>query len=156
MVDIGNKVYEDVLESSSPIIALHTKDVEAALVQFRLLCRQTGKSIYHWSDRQGLISLKATDISVPGCRKLADALRYIDQSMHYGIYVLTHFERHLRGASLDNLLSIASTNNSEQRRVVLLGMDFALPGLLSESVLSLFETDIKATKLRLRDGRWVV
>ena len=54
---------EGLLERRERIIALHTPDPEGAIVEFRLICRRSGRSIYYWSGSQGMVSLKASDIS---------------------------------------------------------------------------------------------
>ncbi|MDX1571366.1 MAG: hypothetical protein R3200_12850 [Xanthomonadales bacterium] len=148
--------YEQVLELESNLIALETSDVEAALVQYRLICRQTGRSIYHWSDNQGMTSLKAADISVPGCRKLVEALRYIVQSMQYGVYILTRYERELRGPAVDYLRKVAAAE--DDRKVILLGQQIALPNSLEKlfHVVGEEQGETEAFRPRLRDGRWVV
>ena len=148
--------FESLLERSDRVIALHSRDVEAALVQFRMVCRRTGKSIYHWSDGRGFHSMKAADISVPGSRKLSEALRYVLQSMHYGIYVFTNFEKQLQHSCTQFLKEIAYPQDGYERKVILLGNDVLLPGVLSESVFHSFEDQQGTVRPRLRDGRWVV
>lgn len=148
--------YESLVERNDRVIALHCQDVDAALVQFRVVCRRTGKSIYHWSDGRGFHSMKAADISVPGSRKLSEALRYVLQSVHYGIYVFTNFEKQLHHSCLQFLKSIAHAQDGYERKVILLGNNVDLPGVLAESVFHVFEDERKTLKPRLRDGRWVV
>ena len=147
---------ETVLEREERIIAMHSSDVESTLVQFRLTCRRSGRSMYHWSEVGGMVSLKASDISVPGCRKLADALRYVSQSMHYGVYIFTGFEKQLRPPVFDYLLQIARME--DERTVVLLGERIQLPPNLAEHTYHLFESEDEKSSMRprLRDGRWVV
>ncbi len=148
--------FESLVERTDRVIALHSADVDAALVQFRIVCRRTGKSIYHWQDGRGFRSLKAADISVPGSRQLSEALRYVLQSVHYGIYVFTEFERHLHHSSIQFLREIAHAQDGYERKVILLGSEVALPGVLTDSVAHVFEDERKPLKPRLRDGRWVV
>ncbi len=153
---MNRNFFEALVERDERVIALHTPDVDAALVQFRVVCRRTGKSIYHWSDGRGFHSLKAADISVPGSRKLSEALRYVLQSVHYGIYVFTEFERQLHHSCIQFLRSIAHAQDGYERKVILLGRKVKLPGVLADSVFHVFEDERKPVKPRLRDGRWVV
>lgn len=147
---------EELLDHDDRIIALHTADSEATLVAFRLICRRSGRSIYHWSDNQGIVSLKAADISVPGCRKLQDALRYVIQSMHYGVYLFTRFEKQLRPGIVHLLREIAALR--EPRTIILVGSQIELPQRLSECVRHVLLSDLaeKGSRPRLRDGRWIL
>lgn len=149
-------LYESIVEREEHVIALHSEDVEAALVQFRVVSRRTGKSMYHWDENHGFVSMKAADISVPGSRKLSDALRYVLQSMHYGIYVITGFKRQLRHSCVEYLKAIAHAQDGHQRKVILVANEITLPGMLSESVYHIVEDQHRAVRPRLRDGRWVM
>lgn len=147
---------ESLVDRTDNVVALHTEDPEQTLVQFRVMCRRSGKSVYHWSDQHGLISMKAADISVPGSRKLADALRYVMQSMHYGVYVFTGFEAQLQHSCIEYLRGISQSRDGYQRKVVLVGQKVMLPGMLSDHVFHVVEQQPEKLRPRLRDGRWVV
>lgn len=112
--------------------------------------------MYHWSESRGMTSLKAIDIGVPGARKLVDALRYVEQSMHYGVYIFTQFERQMH-AQAHNLLS-SILELSEPRMVILLAEHVTLPPRLHDRVEHIMDAPAVETNLRprLRDGRWVV
>ncbi len=147
---------EKLLEREDRIIALHTTDPDAAIVEFRLICRRTGRAMYHWSDVDGVVSMKAADIAVPGCQKLADALRYVVQSMHYGVYVFTQFERQLRPAAIARLKEILRMH--DHRTVILVSAHLDLPPRLNEQICHVRFADAsdEPPRPRLRDGRWVL
>lgn len=147
---------DSLVERKDNVVALHADDPEQTLVHFRVMCRRTGKSVYHWSDQHGLISMKASDISVPGSRKLSDALRYVMQSMHYGVYVFTGFEKQLQHNCIEYLRGISQSRDGYQRKVVLVGQKVVLPGMLSDHVFHVVEQQPEKVRPRLRDGRWVV
>lgn len=153
---MSTDLFEDVVERDEHVIALHSSDIDAALVQFRVICRRSGKSIYHWDENHGFVSMKAADITVPGSRKLSDAMRYVMQSMHYGIYVFTGFERQLRHSCVEYLKGIAHAQDGHQRKVILLADQITLPGMLSDAVYHVIEDQQQSLRPRLRDGRWVV
>ncbi|MEM9302068.1 MAG: hypothetical protein AAGE01_08145 [Pseudomonadota bacterium] len=148
--------FEALLERRERIIALHTPDPDGAIVEFRLICRRSGRSIYYWSESQGMVSLKASDISVPGCRRLAEALRYVVQSMHYGVYIFTDFERQMTTGAIDTLRDIAQ--GPDPRTIILIGERVELAPRLAEFVYHRVRSEAEAGELRprLRDGRWVV
>jgi len=147
---------EDLLDGEDRLVALHSGDVQATLIEFRLLCRRTGRSIYHWSETQGIVSLKAADITVPGCRKLVDAMRYVMQSMHYGVYLFTRFEKQLRPPVVDLMFEIAAM--PDHRTVILVGERLELPRRLAGRLrhVMLSEPAHGGARPRLRDGRWVI
>ena len=107
--------YQQLVDREERVLVLHTTDKRSALEQFSLLSRRSGQSIYQWSAKTGLQSLKDSDISVPGSRKLADTLRYVLKSMQYGVDVLTDFGPQLPGRSEDFLLQIQRTRFGDAR-----------------------------------------
>lgn len=152
---MNKALLEEILELDSRLIALETPEVETVLVQYRLICRQSGQSIYHWSPEGGMVSMKAADISVPGCRKLVDAARHIVQSMHYGVYVLTDFSRELTGGAVEQLRKIPDAKDA--RKVIFLASALKLPRLLERLAHQVaVEPAQESSRPRLRDGRWVV
>ncbi len=152
---MGQDFYDQLIEREENVVALHCIDVPVALAHFRLLCRQSGRSIYHWSPDDGLLSLKASDISVPGCRMLTDALRHVHHSMHYGIYVFSGIEGHLQHRGVELLRNLAVARDGHQRKVILLGQNIRLPGMLGDSVYHVVEQPQERLRPKLRDGRWV-
>ncbi|MFK7957518.1 MAG: hypothetical protein AB8B96_15570 [Lysobacterales bacterium] len=153
---MGQDFYDQLIEREENVVALHCEDVSVALKHFRVLCRHSGRSVYHWSPEDGLLSLKASDISVPGSRKLNDALRHVQQSMHYGIYVFSDIYGHLQHRGIEHLRSLAESSDGYQKKIILLGQEIRLPGLLADCVYHVFEQPEEHVRPRLRDGRWVV
>ena len=147
--------YQQLIERDERVLALHTSDMQSALAQFRLLSRRSGQSLYQWSEATGLQSLKDSDISVPGSRKLVDTLRYVLQSMHYGIYIITDFNRQITARCEDYLLQIQGTRFDDDRKVILVGEEMKLPRRVSTRLNHVTENDPGEFRLRLRNGRWV-
>ena len=152
---IVESFYQQLVDRDERILVLHTADLDSALRQFSQLSRRSGQSIYQWSDVTGLQSLKDSDISVPGSRKLADTLRYVLKSMHYGVYIVTNFGPQLRGRCEDFLLQIKRTKFGDARKVILVGEDLKLPRRISAHLVHVVENDPSEFRLRLRHGRWV-
>lgn len=148
-------LFDEILGQTANLIALETKDVEGAVDQFRKLSRRAGQSVYLWSYGQGLESLKEQEISVPGSRNLVEALRFVVQSMHFGIYVFKGFEGEMRGPCFRLLKRLAAPRAGNQRKVVLLGEQVTLPPSLASVSGRLAFSEIEPSVLRLRGGRWV-
>ena len=141
---MNKALFEEVLELEPKLIALETPEVDAALVQYRLISRQSG-----------MVSLKAADISVPGCRKLVEAARHIVQSVHYGVYVLTDFRRELSGGAVEHLRKVPDAK--DDRKVIFLAPEVKLPAVLERLVHRVeYQGERQRVRPRLRDGRWVV
>ena len=103
-----------------------------------------------------MISLKDSEISVPGSRPLVDALRYVLQSMHYGIYVMIGFESHLSFPCVNYLKQLATQPQPDERKLILLGRHLHLPDPLGKLVDAVTFDEPQPVHLRLRDGRWVM
>lgn len=155
--NVGNDVFDRILSASGPLVALKTNDTALLVEQFRLVARRTGQAVYLWRHAEGLVSLRDAQMRVPGCLRLGDALRYISQSLHFGVYLLD-MPGGVPSATDGALLrQLSRAQTGHVRRVVLVG---ASPSLLAtfESDVVLVEADWHARSAapRLRDGRWVV
>lgn len=150
------RLVEDLMTSSARLLVVHTPSAQAVLKEFRRVARLTGKSIYRYSEEIGIYSLKDGDFIVPGSKRLPDALRYIQQSMHYGIYLLDDIAASLRQPNLGLLRQLARARAGNDRKVILIGTDLRIPALLSESVMQFTHHHVLPTRPRLRDGKWVL
>lgn len=153
----GTDVFDRILSAAGPLVALKAEEQALLVDQFRLVARRTGQAVYLWCGGEGLTSLRDAQMRVPGCTRLGDALRYILQSLHFGVYLLD-MPAGVPSATDGALLrQLAKAQTGHVRRVVLLGA--------SASLLATFDDDIvrvdadrgaRAVMPRLRDGRWVV
>lgn len=153
---MSEEFFEELMDLDGQLIAVHTPDVERAIEQFRQAARRSGKAVYHWVEGSGLESLKASDISVPRTERFMDALNYVVQSMHFGVYLFTEFDRHMRTTCVNQLRRIARQRRNQQRKVILIGEEIKLPDTLSEMATHIVQRTVATAKIRLRDGRWVI
>ncbi len=153
----GSDVFERILASTCPLVALQSADPAILVEQFRLVARRTGQAVYLWRHADGLTSLRDAQMRVPGCVRLGDALRYILQSLHFGVYLMDMPPGPPSATDGALLRQLARTSTGHVRRVVLMGA--------SASLLATFEDDVvkvdaqppgPAAAPRLRDGRWIV
>lgn len=153
----GNDVFDRILSASGPLVALQGGEPGVLVDQFRLVARRTGQAVYLWRDAEGLTSLRDAQMRVPGCVRLGDALRYILQSLHFGVYLLDMPDGAPSATDGALLRQLSRAQTGHVRRVVLLGA--------SPTLLATFEDDIvrvdadwraRSATPRLRDGRWVV
>lgn len=154
---VGNDIFDRILSASGPLVALKTNDIGLLVEQFRLVARRTGQAVYLWRHGEGLASLRDAQMRVPGCQRLGDALRYILQSLHFGVYLLDMPPGVPSATDGALLRQLSRTQTGHVRRVVLLGA--------SPTLLATFENDVasvdadwqaRAAAPRLRDGRWIV
>jgi hypothetical protein len=153
----GTDVFDRILSAAGPLVALDTGDVGQLVEQFRFVARRTGQAVYLWRHAEGLVSLRDAQMRVPGCVRLGDALRYILQSLHFGVYLLDMPPGPPSATDGALLRQLVRTPTGHIRRVVLIGA--------SPSMLATFEDDVvhvdadwraRAAAPRLRDGRWVI
>jgi len=150
------RLVEDLMASSARVLVVHTPSSKAVIKEFRRVARLTGKSIYRYSESIGIYSLKDGDFVVPGSKRLPDALRYIQQSMHYGIYLLDNIAASLRQPNLGLLRQLSRARAGNDRKVILVGTDLRIPAGLSESVMQFTHQHVLPTRPRLRDGKWIL
>ncbi|HEY4144465.1 hypothetical protein [Pinirhizobacter sp.] len=149
----GNDILERVLEAEGPLVWLDVDDVEGLVARFAAMARRSGQSMYRWRPEDGLASLREASTRVPGCPRVGDVLRYILQSLHFGIYLVT--PPALVGAQDAHLLrQVARLPAQPVRRVILLGGAPSLAESLDDVLVQMTARE-RAAGLRLRDGRWV-
>lgn len=151
----GAEIFERILTAPSGLVVLQSKDAEALIEQVRVLARHSGQAVYLWQPDTGLGSLREAHARVPDCERLGNALRYMQQSMHFGVYFLRGLELPLSAVDAAMLRQLARAPKGHLRRVVLIDAPPALADHLGELAARLSTDEGKPRKLRLRDGRWL-
>jgi len=151
----GAEIFERILTAPSGLVVLQSKDAEALIEQVRVLARHSGQAVYLWQPDTGLGSLREAHARVPDCERLGNALRYMQQSMHFGVYFLRGLELPLSTVDAALLRQLARAPKGHLRRVVLVDAPPALAAHLGELAAQVSTEDGKPRQLRLRDGRWL-
>jgi hypothetical protein len=151
----GSELLERIVGADSALVVVKTGQPEVMIEQFKQAARRSGQAVYAWHEEVGLYSLREGDVRVPGCRRVGDTLRYVVQSMHFGIYLMTGIQGVLGRAEQTLLRKLARDKANYVRRVVLLTNDEALIASV-EDLAEVFGSSVRDTQPRLRDGRWVV
>lgn len=149
------KLFESVLSTPKNLIALTTSNAPLAMNQLRQLAMRSGQSIYLWEPDAGIVSLRESTVRVPSTQRMGDALRHIQRSLHFGVYVFVEADRQLQPAHGLLLRSIAEARGASARKLVFLGESFRPPTELIEAVDYMRCNDSRRLDLRLRDGRWI-
>jgi hypothetical protein len=152
----GSDLFERILAAPGGLVALEGDDVATRVNEFRTLARHTGQAVYLWQPDHGLVSLREAQARVPGCQRLGNALRYMQQSMHFGVYLLADLELPLSAMDATLLRQLARMPSGHVRRVVLLDPPAALVEHLGEAAVRIDVRESLPVRPRLRDGRWVV
>jgi hypothetical protein len=149
------EILERIIEASSGLVLLDSADPPSLIAQFRAVARSTGQAMYLWQPDTGLGSLREMHVRVPDCQRLGNALRYMQQSIHFGIYFLVGLELPLSAMDATLLRQLARMPKEHVRRVVLIDAPAALAEHLGEFAVRLNSVDSTPKRLRLRDGRWL-
>lgn len=151
----GAEIFEQILAAPSGLVVLESRDATALIEQVRVLARRSGQAVYLWQPDTGLGSLREAHMRVPDCERLGNALRYMQQSMHFGVYFLRGLELPLSVADAALLRRLARAPKGHLRRVVLVDAPPALVAHLGDLAAAVSSEDGKPRHLRLRDGRWL-
>lgn len=152
----GAEIFDKIMAAPGGLVVLDSKDVHGLIDQFRAIARHTGQAIYLWQPDTGLGSLRDVHVRVPDCQRLGNALRYMQQSMHFGVYFLLGLELPLSAMDATLLRQLARSPKGHLRKVVLIDAPAALSEHLGELATHLCGEDSQPRRLRLRDGRWLV
>lgn len=152
----GTEIFEQILGASSGLVVLDSDDVPGLIEQFRMMARHSGQAVYLWQPDTGLGSLREAHARVPDCQRLGNALRYMQQSMHFGVYFLLGIELPLSAMDAALLRQLSRSPKEYLRRVVLIDVPAALAEHLGDQAVYLNSRESQSRRLRLRDGRWLV
>ncbi|NCT66289.1 MAG: hypothetical protein GXC76_01460 [Rhodanobacteraceae bacterium] len=152
---VVKKLLDRIVQSPQYLIALETRQAAEVLAQMRVLAMRGGTSIYLWEPQGGLASLRESGLYVPGSKRMTDALRYVLQSMHFGIYLFVDFDADLKPVDALLLRRIARLQGANERKLVFVGGHLELPEELDGMFERITAEDDERRPLRLRDGRWV-
>jgi hypothetical protein len=151
----GTEIFERILDASSGLVVLESNDAHGLIEQFRMMARRSGQAVYLWQPDTGLGSLRDAHARVPDCQRLGNALRYMQQSMHFGVYFLLGIELPLSAMDATLLRQLARAPKGYLRRVVLIDAPAALIEHLGDQAVYLSSGENQLRRLRLRDGRWL-
>ncbi len=144
---------ESITGADCGLIVLRCDDEAGLLQQLRRLALHSGQAMYLWREGAGLRRMREGDEEVPGCGRMADVLRYVSQSAHFGIYFLAHSAASFDSDLVPLLRRVSRADGQPLRRVVLLGAPPALPaGVRAHELVWKVQAPGRP---RLRDGRWV-
>lgn len=151
----GSETLERIIDADSALVLLHTEQPDLLVEQFRQVTRRSGQSAYVWHPENGLRSLREGDVRVPGCRRFGDTIRYVLQSMHFGIYLVTGLHGRVSQPDLVLLRKLRRMASDQVRKVVLLTNDEKLIGSIGD-LATVLGSEVAQARPRLRDGRWVI
>ncbi|HET7329226.1 MAG TPA: hypothetical protein VFJ26_00325 [Dyella sp.] len=152
----GSDIYERILTAPGGLVVLEHVDSDAVIEQFRALARLNGQSVYLWRQETGMENLREAHAVIPGSQRLGNALRYIQQSIHFGIYLLAPFPLPLVPTDSALLRQLARAPAGHVRRVVLLDAPDLLVSSIDDVAVRLGSTANTIQRPRLRDGRWLL
>ncbi|HEY9111371.1 MAG TPA: hypothetical protein VIM92_06325 [Rhodanobacteraceae bacterium] len=150
---IEDNLLDRILAADSVLVALRCDDVDALVAGLRRTAQHSGKALYVWRARVGLCRLPGRDEAVPGVVHLADVLRFIERSPHFGVYFLAERPPEWRPDLLALLRRIAQIDPRHPRRLVLPGTLADLPAALPARELTWGQP--AGARPRLRCGAWV-
>lgn len=152
---VTQKLLDRIVQSSQHLVVLETANVGDTIAQMRTLAMRGGTSVYVWDPESGIASLRESGLNVPGSKRIGDALRYVLQNVHFGIYLFVDFTEHLRPVDTVLLRRIARMQTLNERKLVFVGRHFEPPEELEGMFDRLAAETENQPRLLLRDGRWV-
>jgi hypothetical protein len=150
---ITSALLDRIIGAEQSLIMLRCEEPGPLREQLRLHSIRTGQALYVWNDGEGLRSVREGQLPVPGSRRFVDALRYVLQSAHFGLYFLSGYPQPFDASMIPLLRQISKLGGERVRRVVLLDPDTLFPPTVEFCELS-WEAGAHG-RPRLRDGRWM-
>ena len=154
-VEFPETLHQYIENAPSTIVAIYCQGAAEIVKALEGFTRRRGTTIYAWTVDRGLVSLREQGMVVPASRRLADALRYVQQSAHFGIYLIPVAGSQLTPPIVAQLRQISRVSDGPLKRIVLLNETADLPNSILEYCAHLQMQPRSSAKLRLRDGRWI-
>src|SRR5579859_59156 len=148
----GAEILERILAARGNLIALEGGEAMGLIDQLRLLVRRSGQAVYLWNPEIGLGNLREEHSGLPGSQRLSIALRYVQQSNHFGVYLLQRPPLPLAMGDATLLRQLARATTGHVRRIVLLDPPEALVSSFNDVLVRLSCQPKSAQRPRLRDG----
>jgi hypothetical protein len=152
----GSDIYERILTAPGGLVVLEDTDSEPLIEQFRTIARHNGQSVYLWEPETGMRNLREAHASISGSQRPGNALRYIQQSIHFGIYLMVQFPLPLSAMDTALLRQLARAPAGHVRRIVLLNAAPASISSFEDIAVRISGLAPVAQRPRLRDGRWLL
>ncbi len=152
---VPDRLYEQLLDANNNLVLIETPFVDDVLGHLRQMAQRRGHSIYSWNAELGLVSLREHGITVSGSKRLSEALRFVLQSSHFGVYVFPAEKGEFTPQILALLRQIARGKHGGDKRVVVLGAKLEISSPLDKLARVFVHRHGLADRLRLRDGRWI-
>lgn len=160
---VTQQLFDRMLASPRTLLAIETPRGSVLLEQFRQFAVRTGNSIYVWSDAAGISSLREGEVSISGSSGLPEALRFVQLSRQFGVYLFSELGQALRSSqqrfqTLSLLRQIAQgpAVSGHVRKVVLIEAQVDLPPEIDELIEHFSDQPGEVRQLRLRGGAWTL
>ena len=100
---------DQMLDANFRLVSIETYDPQRVTDLFTQLSRFSNKAFYLWEDNQGLHRVGASHIKIPRTTTAKELLNHIENSKHFGVYILRDFNKAMEDEkNIQLLLKIAS------------------------------------------------
>jgi len=141
MIDPALEKINQLTEQNYPIVYFETLRSVHIVELFKNLALSSSKAIYHWQPEIGMYRMDANHIMIPRTVDPEDLLKTINSMAHFGVFVLTNFDEHIKDIRIVELLKkISSMHKVNPKMVILVGSKLEIPGDLRPSVAHIRHT----------------
>jgi len=125
---------DQMLDAEYRLVTIESDDIERVLELFTQLTRFSNKAFYFWKSNSGMHRLGASHITLPHTQSASDILTHIENSKHYGVYLLDDFNVLLKDKEIVSRLKSMAEDEYE-KVIILLGENIQLPKSLKQYTL---------------------
>jgi len=125
---------DQMLDAEYRLVTIESDDIERVLDLFTQLTRFSNKAFYFWKNNAGMHRLGASHITLPHTQSANDILTHIENSKHYGVYLLDDFNILLKDKEIVARLKNLAEDEYE-KVIILLGEHIQLPKSLKNNTL---------------------
>ncbi|MCK4743744.1 MAG: hypothetical protein KAT25_07995 [Sulfuriflexus sp.] len=141
MIDPALEKINQLTEQNYPIVYFETLRSVHIVKLFKNLSLASSKAIYHWQPETGMYRMDASHIMIPRSVEPEDLLNTINSMAHFGVFVLTNFDQHIKNRRVVELLKkISAMHKVNPKMVILLGSKLEIPDDLRPAVAHIRHT----------------
>jgi len=124
-----------IIRAKFRLTVIPTKRFATIAALFKAYSMDTGMSVHLWNHFSGLQTLEQDSIVIPDTKSPNDVLEYIQNSIHYSIYLLQDFPYNATSKTTNLFNQLMQSQGSFNGKIVLMGEHFQLDPRLQEQTL---------------------
>lgn len=117
--DDSGYIFDSMVESMDSLFIIETGNIEQLSKQLATYHSFTGRAAYHWHANSGIKRFDLQHITLPNTQQLIEALYHIANTNHFGIFLITGFDKMLYSPMIRNVIEHFLESTKDNRKYII-------------------------------------